>query len=722
MNIRSDSNAEMEIDLRALFSTLLRKLPYLFAFVVIIAAGAMYGLGKVTPTYTAEATILIQTGESALTQPSQVTPEQTTTALDEQAITSQVQIVRSRDLALSVARKLDFASRAEFNPALSGPSMLGNLFAAIGFGQKATGVDEEQILKGYYKKLSVYAIDKSRVIVVDFDSTDPKLAADAANAIAEGYIAFQREAKRNSTADAAQWLSAQIGDLRIKVQDAEAKVEAYRSQNDLFSSGGAADATLPQQQLTDLNTELGKVRGEMANAKAKADQIRNALKAGITPNVTEVLNSPLIQRLVEQQVALRSQIAQLSATLLPGHPRMQELNAQVADLDRQVASEAKKIVDALEAEAKLAQAREQEIVGNLTQLKVAAGKAGGAEVDLRALEREAAAQRDLLDSYLRRYREALSREQASLPAADARVISRATAPSEPSFPKKVPMTVAAALGALILGIAFILLRELASGRPVRLLESREPPPVPDAPPAPDHVRWADDRGMRRMMPNAPSLAPALVDRVEESLATIAGEIIAHGEKRVLVTMTEGSDQNGRPLAAVALARALARTDARVVVVDFRGDGANSISMGEGTDLPGFSDLFDGEASFAQVIFRDRRSRVHFIPAGRKPLTPELMGDDRLETIISALALTYDFVILDASDAMIAAVGGPAGVAEVVSEFDATDARTRAAFDRITPASDAKILLLVVDPGPATQPNDGSAAVMPREKASAGAAA
>ena len=95
-----------------------------------------------------------------------------------------------------------------------------------------------------------------------------------------------------------------------------------------------------------------------------------------------------------------------------------------------------------------------------------------------------------------------------------------------------------------------------------------------------------------------------------------------------MTLAEGTDGDGRPLAAVALARALARTDARVVLVDFRGDGADAASMGEGADLPGFSDLFDGEASFAQVIFRDRNSRVHFIPSGRKPLTPELASDER----------------------------------------------------------------------------------------------
>ena len=120
-------------------------------------------------------------------------------------------------------------------------------------------------------------------------------------------------------------------------------------------------------------------------------------------------------------------------------------------------------------------------------------------------------------------------------------------------------------------------------------------------------------------------------------------------------------------------------------------------MGEGNDLPGFADLFDSEASFAQVIFRDRKSRVHFIPAGRKPLTRDLIDDEHLETVLSALTLTYDYVLLDASDEMIRVVGPACGMAMVVSEFGAGDPRTVNAFDRITDISDAGILLLVVDP-------------------------
>jgi hypothetical protein len=223
------------------------------------------------------------------------------------------------------------------------------------------------------------------------------------------------------------------------------------------------------------------------------------------------------------------------------------------------------------------------------------------------------------------------------------------------------------------------------------------PVVPDAVPVDGHSRWADDHSIRRMMPSEPTLVPEMIDRVEESLRAITHQIIEAGEKRILVTLAEGSDSDGRPLGAVALARALARTDARVVLVDFRGDGADAASMGEGTDLPGFADLFDGDASFAQVIFRDRKSRVHFIPAGRKPLSRELIDDERLETVLSALTLTYDYVLLDTGDDMIRTVGGACGVAMVVSEFGPSDPRTANAFERITAASDAAILLLVVDP-------------------------
>ena len=225
----------------------------------------------------------------------------------------------------------------------------------------------------------------------------------------------------------------------------------------------------------------------------------------------------------------------------------------------------------------------------------------------------------------------------------------------------------------------------------------ELPMVPDAVAVVGHMRWADDHGVRRMMPSEPTLAPLIASESERSLARISNEIVTGGKRRILVTLAEQEGAGGRPLAAAALARALARADRRTVLIDLRGDGANGAAMGEGSDLPGFTDLFDGGASFAQVIFRDRRSRAHFIPVGRLPITPDALTGERMATILAALDHTYDHLIVDAGDELIDGIAPSVDTVMVVSEFGAADPRTVNAIDRVHAVTPGTVLLLIVDP-------------------------
>lgn len=693
---RATGPADVELDIRAMFKSLLRAIPFLIVFTALVAGGTFYLLSTIPPSYTAEAKILIEAGESSLTRSEGGV--ETIGILDREAVASQVQLIRSGDLARVVAAKLDLEAQPEYQEAIEGGSFLDDFLAEIGLAKHPAEVSvEERVLAEFYKNLQVFAVPNSRVIAITFSSRDPELAARAANAIAAEYIDLQKAAMRDTTEDATRWLESEIADLREKVSAAEAKVEAFRSENDLFSSGGGQSATLTQQQLVDLNADLARVRAAKTDAETKASQILASLSSGAVPNVTDVLNSQLIQRLVEQQVALRAQIAELSVTLLPGHPRMRQLSAQLENLDSQISAEARKIVDSLKAEAELSQAREEEIYLLLDGLKASVATAGDAEVQLRALEREASAQRELLDTYLLRFRQADGRRNSDYLPANARIISRAVAPIEPDFPKVVPMTAVATIAALMLAIAFVLLRELANGRATRRVMLNDVLPiVPDAVPVVGHMRWADDHGVHRMMPGDPTLAPALPDSSQQSLVRISDEIIAGRKRCILVTMAEGAEDTGRPLAAAAIARAIARADRRVLLIDFRADGANSEAMGEGTDLPGFADLFAGDASFAQVIFRDRKSRAHFIPAGRAPVVASQFADVRMATLLEALDHTYDHLVIDAGDELIEGVGPEADVTVVVSEFGSADPRTVQAFDRIGAVSSQPILLLMVD--------------------------
>lgn len=317
--------------------------------------------------------------------------------------------------------------------------------------------------------------------------------------------------------------------------------------------------------------------------------------------------------------------------------------------------------------------------------------------ELREIEGEAARQRDLLYGYESRYRDALARRQnGSLPA-DARILSPASAPTEPSFPRKGPIT--AMLGVLALAIMamFVVVRRLARRRQPGGLAQIPLPEVADSGLTEPKARWFDDRGVRRIMP-----APTLVDRevggpISDSTTAVVRRLIRDAAGRIMVVTIGTPLGKRRPLAAVALARALARADRRPVLIDLHDDRADSLSMGEGADLPGFSDLLAGDASFGQVIFRDRKSRVHFIPAGQRMPHRQDLADERVELLVNALDHTYDHVVFDVGADMAGAIGPGCGAAVVASEFPGDDPRVALAVKQLRVHSKGPVVVFTIGP-------------------------
>ena len=192
------------------------------------------------------------------------------------------------------------------------------------------------------------------------------------------------------------------------------------------------------------------------------------VKSGKQVDSADIANSDLLKRLVEQRVLLRAQLAEQSSTLLERHPRIQELNAQINALDTQMRGELDRLVNSIENDARIAAVRVDQTNEAVERIKKQITGASPQDVQLRALEREAKAQRDLLESYLGRYREATARENIDSAPAEARLISRATVSNVPAFPKKLPILLVATLAALFLSAAFVISAEvMRQGVPVR---------------------------------------------------------------------------------------------------------------------------------------------------------------------------------------------------------------------------------------------------------------
>ncbi len=647
-----------DLDLRAIGQALMRKRRWIIVPTLLALGVSIVAVNFVTPRYKSEARILIDGRENVFLRPNGERAEERN-ALDAEAVTSQVQLLLSRDLARQIIKQNKLAELPEFDPVLRGLSPVKSLLALFGIGRDPFSLTpEERVLDAYYDRFTAYAVDKSRVVVIEFQSQDPDLAARVANSIADGYLVMQQNARQQQARAASQWLSGEIDNLRKKVADAESRVEDFRSKSSLFV--GTNNTTLSNQQMGELNTQLNNARALKSDAESKARLIREMLQSGKPIEASDVLNSELIRRLSEQRVTLRAQLAEQSSTLLDNHPRIKELKAQLAVLDTQIRDEASKVSRSLENDARIAAGRVDGLSASLDQLKKQATSTNGQDVELRALEREAKAQRDLLESYLAKYREANTRENIDAAPADGRIISRASVSNAPAYPKKLPIVLIATLATLLLSAGTIATGELLRMTAPRLMTPRAEPMVASVRPAirapvtmaspdiaaPDLVP-ADSGVMPPDIYAAETAAsqaapPAGLTEIEQ----LAEELRGAGEAARKVTILGTAPGESITLTALTLARLLVR-EARVVVVDLSATSPTIAAISVDPAAPGLAELMLGEASFSQVITRDRLSRAHLVSAGRPGSDRTLLQSPRLTLAIDALLRVYDHVLLDA---------------------------------------------------------------------------
>jgi len=646
------TQTDVDIDLGRLVKAVWERRALVAGLTAAAAGLAFVVTGLLNPLYKSETRLLIETRQPVYSSDqNQQTADAT---FDDRAVTSQVEILRSTDLVKQVARKLDLSSRPEFDPAAS-PSAIGDLLVMLGLKKNPLDVPaEERILKEFYKKLDVYAVPESRVIGIEFSSEDETLAAEVPNALVDAYLASQSGAKLESNSDASAWLEPEIAKLRDKVRDAESKVAEYRSRTGLLLVN--QQDTIAAKQLSDISTELSRVRAERADSEARAQSVRNALKNGQAVDaVSDVLDSPVIQRLRESEGNIRAQLADVSTTLLDAHPRMKGLRAQLADVEQQVTGEIRKVLSSLESNAKVARIREEELNAQLNELKAGSAREGEEAVELRSLEREAAAQRELLETYLGRYREAASRTEPKALPADARVISRAVPASESYFPKTGPIIIVSALAAFLLSAIGVMLSELFSGRALRPSSGlvRDPSSsdlatagVAAGPAAVAIVPASRTEENTEVLPHISN------DADDFSVEAVAEQLVTDVTPVAVCVSPEGDEGSA---AAVMLARTVAGDGLKTLLIDLTGSACPTELMAESMRLPGLTELMCGEISIADSIHPDRLSSAHIIPRGNANARRAMRAIDRLPMIIDALTEAYDLVVVECGAADAASV-------------------------------------------------------------------
>jgi polysaccharide biosynthesis transport protein len=375
------------------------------------------------------------------------------------------------------------------------------------------------------------------------------------------------------------------------------------------------------------------------------------------------------------------------------------------------------LVRSLESEAKVAGARLETLSSNLEQFKRQTASTSDQDVQLRALEREAKAQRDLFESYLAKYREATARDSIAAAPADARIISRAVVTNVPYFPKKMPIMLIAAFGTFCLATAFVVTGALLGGDNIRQAR-RKTDPNPEARFEPV-VRSADARSRASdrlpaaptlpqtvnvppiSVPQAPPIAPVSVLPPGLTVDDVVAALHQAGEAGRCVAVIGSARNVGTTLTAIALARTIS-LNARVVLVDLAFASPNIDVISNDPDAPGMAELVRGLASFGDIITRDRGSRTHVVSAGQVGNDAEgLLQSQMLWAAVGALAQSYDYLVLDAgvpSELMLAGLAATAPYAVLVGGDTAAPALDALA-SRLQQAGFGQIAVLTGPPPP-----------------------
>ena len=628
--------------------------------IVLVGTGLALLVGsKLTPKYTATAAVVIDRSDAQLLN---VIDDDRGMAADS-TVETEIELINSRSLLGRVMADLNLLADPEFRPPVSDsqskltinlpeplPTILSSLpeawLKAVGAAEDgltpAEAEDQRNVaaatVERFTRQLEVEQAGGANVIEINFTSRDPDKAARIAHRVADAYVNAQVERKRRVAGSAASWLADRLTEMQHEVQQAEQAAAEFRATQGLFNSGPGDGGTLNDQKILDLNRQLVALRAEKRALEAKLNRAR----ASDLDVLAEELNSPLIATLRGEEATLQRQEAELAQTYGPRHPTMMNLRAQIAGVRDKIRIEVERGVRSLADDLSTLDSQEQIIGQDLEELKQEDAREGQAEVRLRELERQAEANRQLYETFLRRYKEAQEQEQVIAPA--ARIISAAETPVMPVTPGPkvfglVGFTLSLMFGSLLAFLVEGLDRRVQSGGAIErefgvhvlgvlpLITGREARERP--------AQYIADRPFSGFAEAARSIVTSL--RMSDQ-----------GSAAPVLMITSALPEEGKTTLSISLAAGAANAGLKVLLMDL---DLRRPTLGERVaEAPvqgGLVDFLNGTLPRERLIQHEPRSGIDFIVVGGQPHSPlELLQSPKLRRLIETARREYDQIIID----------------------------------------------------------------------------
>ena len=521
--------------------------------------------------------------------------------------------------ALNLADDPDYGARQ--------PGLLGSLIDRLTGAEEANGpsAGENRALRVLRKHLTVKRADKVFVLDVVVSAYSGDKAANIADAIAEAYLADQTQSRSDSSIRAADALSAHLDELRRAVTTAADKVEKFKATHDLV---GTDRQLISDQQLNDNGAQLNIARAKVGELQARADQLDQLRRGGADGGaMPEAIQSAVVTQLRASQADLLRRRSDMRTRYGDRYPDLIALDAQVRQTHDEIDAELLRLVRTAHADLDRAKKNERALFASQNQLKLQTISGDEASVTLQELARELETRRSIYQAFLSRAGE--TREQSSIDTTNARIISRAIPPVQPTWPLRALFLAGALVGGFGLGAALAFVAEFLAPTILSLpqLEAAAGAPVVG------------------IIPAGPLSRPATATAATLALSRLCGPLHALRNKAkpytVLVTSARGLARHRGDLAARIVSTA-ARNDVSVLLV-----AADPSRAAEGAETNGLFNVLNGECTVRSAVVADAATGVHRLGLGT-PLTPgrESLFDERLDQFVKIAGRHFDIIAFD----------------------------------------------------------------------------
>jgi succinoglycan biosynthesis transport protein ExoP len=649
-----------------------------FAVLCCLALGAVY-LFTATQLFTAHAVLVIDTHK---VQSWQTISPLGDMPLDSASVDTQIQIMKSDNVALSVVKDQHLNEDPEFISPKAG--LIGTV---IGFVSNQltnfislflpTNIPSEPTLElqimqravgTFQSRLDAKRLGLTYAIEIDFSSLSPDRAALIANAVADAYVVDSLEAKYQTTRRAAIWLQERLKELREQSTAAERAVVDFKAKNNIVDTGGRL---MNEQQLAELNSGLIQARATTAEAKARLDRVQQILKAGdldpaatVTATVTDSLHNEVIIKLRQQYLEYDARVSDWTRKYGAGHLAVINLRNQMQELRRTMFDELQRIAETYKSDYEIAKTREESVQKSLNQIVSESQTTNEAQITLHNLESSAQTYRALYDNFLQRYMESV--QQQSFPISETRLITPATRPLSKSAPRSQLILALASLAGMLIGVSIGVLREISDRvfrTPTQIKDHLQAdciallPLVKSENAASSLKTGKSKRAPRRSIANDRSLHWTMVEspfsRFSEAIRGIkvAADVNNATKANKVIGITSSLPDEGKTTVAISLTGLIAHAGGRAVLVDC--DLRNpSLSRKLAPDAKaGLLEVIAGKSAINDVLWTEPRTGLVLLPAvlsSRLSHTSEILASEAIRKIFEQLSQTFDYVIVDLS--------------------------------------------------------------------------